>query len=127
MFRVRLQLVHAAIAVYLDGHILLQFPEKFGQVCSAIVLQDIDKLGYIPQDIGSNAILPIDVINQILDKIAQGKLFFVVFQPNNWGFIPIVRLVPNGEMGLRPIVGLVAVIFVNLGTPQRQTRQRHPF
>ena len=81
---------------------------------SAIVTKNIDKLRHVAKYVGSDGRLPVDVVNQVLNIIAKGKFFFVVFQPGDRTFFPVIRLVVNDEVWFRIVRRFVAVFLVDI-------------
>ena len=88
--------------------------QEFGQVLSAIVTKNIDKLRHVAKNIGSDGRLPVDVVDQVLNIIAKGKFFFVVFQPGDRTLFPVVRLIVNDEVWFRIVRRFVAVFLVDI-------------
>ena len=91
----------------------LQVLQELRQIGSAVVPKDIDELRHVPKDVGRDAVLPVDVVDQVLDEIAKGKFFFVVFQPRDRNFFPVVGLFVDDEVWFGPVAFLCPVILVH--------------
>lgn len=70
--------------------------------------------GHVTKDVGRHAVLPVDVVDQVLYEVAQGKFFFVVLQPGDRNFFPVVGLPGDGEVWFSPVVFLGPVFLVDV-------------
>nr|DAP38104.1 MAG TPA: hypothetical protein [Caudoviricetes sp.] len=103
--QVGLELVHAAVALHLHGQTLPQVPHELVQVGPAVVFEDVDELGHVPQGVGGDGGLPVVVVDEVPDVAAQGQLLLVVAQPYQGDPAPVVAPAPQGEVGLGLPVG----------------------
>ena len=92
----------------------LQVLQELRQIGSAVVFQDINELRHVTKDVGRHAVLPVDVVDQVLYEVAQGKFFFVVLQPGDRNFFPVVGLPGDGEVWFSPVVFLGPVFLVDV-------------